>query len=60
MDSDAGGEATVPPFAQIAGWSQWTLINASGGRNLEGAVTIQVDGGTYTVPCVLRPWDDIL
>ena len=60
IDSNDVGETTIPPFSQIAGWDQWTLINANGEGNLEGAVTIKVDDGSYTFRCVLSRWDETL
>ena len=55
-DNDVGSQ-TIPPFAEVPGWSQWTPIGPDDPHRITGAVTIDVDDGTYTFRCTLATWD---
>jgi Endonuclease/Exonuclease/phosphatase family len=59
IDSDDVGQETIPPYKLVSGWSRWTRIDSPTAEgNLEGAVSIDVDDGTYTLRCVLSRWDE--
>lgn len=57
IDDDDVGSQTIPPFAQVLGWPQWTPIGPDDPHRITGAVTIDVDDGTYTFRCTLATWD---
>ncbi len=60
IDDNDVGQETIPPYTSVQAWNRWTLIREDKEHNLEGAVTIDVDDGQYTLRCVLSRWDETL
>ena len=61
IDADDVGQQTIPKYADVLAWDRWTVIAPPDGeQNLQGAVTIDVDDGKYTLRCVVSRWDETL
>lgn len=60
IDSNDTGQETIPKYKDVPAWNRWTSIQVDGEKNLHGAVSIDVDDGTYTLRCVLSRWDETL
>lgn len=60
IDSDDTGQETIPQYKQVPVWNRWSPIHTDGEGNMQGAVSIDVDDGNYTLRCMLSLWDETL
>lgn len=58
IDSDDVGTVTIPGYADLATWSNWTLVHRDLTGRLTGSVRIDVDDGAYTFRCSIGTWDE--
>ena len=64
IDSDDTGVETIPPYAQLRAWNRWQPLDpkrpADSTGRLIGAVSIDVDDGTYSLRCMIGRWSETL
>jgi len=60
IGQDDFGRETIPPVDKLADWDRWTTTKIDKTGTIEGAVSIDVDDGTYSLRCQIRRWDETI